>query len=170
MQQRGIPLDTWAFNTLLQSCSTACDLEAAKRIRGQMRGMGVPPDDITFLHLFCACAKRTKQVAMASKDTDDLDDWDDWTGVGAAGSARGGFSDKQALSHASLTGALVDSSGAAKAPSVGEAARAAAAAAREGLSSVRDIFSEGFGGHDEFNGGAAANLGRVVQVESSSIA
>lgn len=26
MRQRGIALDTWAFNVLLQSCSTACDL------------------------------------------------------------------------------------------------------------------------------------------------
>ena len=50
-----------------------------------------------------------------------------------------------------------------RAPSVGEAARAAAAAAREGLSSVADIISGGFGSgggaHDEFNGGGAGNLG-----------
>lgn len=38
--------------------------ELAVKTRQQMREMGVPPDDITFLHLFTACAKRTKQVNM----------------------------------------------------------------------------------------------------------
>lgn len=88
---------------------------------------------------------------------EDLDDWDDWTGVGAAGSSGGRLS-QQVLSHAALTGALVDSSSSTNTPSVGEAARAAAAAAREGLSSVADIFSGGFS-HDEFNGGGASTFG-----------
>ena len=143
MRQRGIPLDTWVFNTLLQACSTACDLESAIRVRDQMRGTGLPADDITFLHLFTACAKRTRQVTMATRDLEDGDDWDDWIGGGGGGGTIGDLLSQQAARRAALTGALVNSSGATKAPSVGEAARAAAAAAREGLSSMKDIIIRG---------------------------
>ena len=155
MRERHIPVDTLAFNALLQACATSGDLDAAVRIRDEMRKAGdaVEPDAVTFLHLFRACARRSRQVAAVLRDRDDWDDWDDVWGVGA-----GGTSSEKHDSHARLAGALVEKSNAEKkailgdggsvagVAAVGDAARAAARAAREGLSSVTDVFARGVGG------------------------
>ena len=93
------------------------------KIRGQMRAMGVPPDDITFLHLFNACAKRSRQVATAYRDVDDWDDWEEW-----GGAETPGIGGKAAMSHAALAGALVSATGGTRVGGVGDAARAAARA------------------------------------------
>jgi pentatricopeptide repeat protein len=149
MRERRIPVDTLAFNALLQACATSGDLDAAVRIRDEMRKASetVEPDAVTFLHLFRACARRSRQVAAVLRDKDDWDDWDDVWGVGAGGA----YEEKQ-KSHARLAGALVESSeksdggSVAGVAGVGDAARAAARAAREGLSSVTDVFARGVGG------------------------
>jgi pentatricopeptide repeat protein len=87
MRERRIPVDTLAFNALLQACATSGDLDAAVRIRDEMRKASetVEPDAVTFLHLFRACARRSRQVAAVLRDKDDWDDWDDVWGVGAGG-------------------------------------------------------------------------------------
>jgi pentatricopeptide repeat protein len=146
MRERRIPVDTLAFNALLQACATSGDLDAAVRIRDEMRKASetVEPDAVTFLHLFRACARRSRQVAAVLRDKDDWDDWDDVWGVGAGGA----YEEKQ-KSHARLAGALVEKSdggSVAGVAGVGDAARAAARAAREGLSSVTDVFARGVGG------------------------
>jgi pentatricopeptide repeat protein len=146
MRERRIPVDTLAFNALLQACATSGDLDAAVRIRDEMRKASetVEPDAVTFLHLFRACARRSRQVAAVLRDKDDWDDWDDVWGVGV-----GGASSEKQKSHARLAGALVEKSdggSVAGVAAVGDAARAAARAAREGLSSVTDVLQRGVGG------------------------
>ena len=164
MKARGITLDTWAFNALLQACATASDLDSAVRIRNAMRTSDIAPDDITFLHLFTACARRTRAVAVTLRDEEDWDEeWEwgaydgeggggAWPGTDPTGAKRHHLGARAAESHAKLTGALTaaekggDASppgvGVGRVMGVGEAARAAAAAAREGLSSVRDVFKD----------------------------
>ena len=154
MQQRSITLDTWAFNTLLRACAVACDLDSAMKIRSQMRVSGVAADDITFLHLYTACARRARQVAQmlgdayADEETtasagvvwDDDGAWDDDFGPGE--SARGRKRRVKAESHAALTGTLI-------APpaivGVKDVASLAAAAAAEGISSMRGMIARGGG-------------------------
>ena len=152
MRERNIPLDTRVFNALLQACAVAGDLDAAVRIRDEMiraeKLSGVAPDAVTFLHLFRACARRSRQVAAVLRDRDDWDDWDDVLG-------GQGFGGRAHESHARLAGALVERRSDVGATmgrigDVGEAARAAIQsaknAAREGLSSVTDVFARGVGG------------------------
>jgi len=155
MLERDIPIDVWAYNLLLQACAAGGDLDASRRIRAQMISQDVNPDAITFLHLFRACARRSRQVAAVLRDQDDWDDWDDWGGAGF-GDFGGGASEtsekesptraRASTSHARLTGALVDQHAARNVTGVGDVARAAAQAAREGLSSVADVFSRGVDG------------------------
>ena len=97
----------------------ACDLDSAMKIRSQMRVSGVAADDITFLHLYTACARRARQVAQmlgdayADEETtasagvvwDDDGAWDDDFGPGE--SARGRKRRVKAESHAALTGTLI---------------------------------------------------------------
>jgi pentatricopeptide repeat protein len=151
MRERNIPVDTHAFNALLQACAVAGDLDAAVRIRDEMiraeKLSGVAPDAVTFLHLFRACARRSRQVAAVLRDRDD---WDDVLDDVLGGQGFGGRAHE---SHARLAGALVErrSDGdTMRVGDVGEAARAAIQsaknAAREGLSSVTDVFARGVGG------------------------
>ena len=148
MRERDIPVDTHAFNALLQGCAVAGDLDAAVRIRDEMiraeELSGVAPDAVTFLHLFRACARRSRQVAAVLRDRDDWDDWDDVLG------GHEGFGGRAHESHARLAGALVERRSDGAYNDVGEAARAAIQsaknAAREGLSSVTDVFARGVGG------------------------
>jgi len=130
MMQRGIKIDTWAFNVLIMAAAAACDLEAASKIRDQMRKMDIPADHLTFRHLFTACNFRYRQVHLALLNTEDADDGDDWG------------TSKQ-LSHASLAAAMLQSGRgqAGNASGLGQFARAGVDAAREGLSSVAGIFS-----------------------------
>ena len=171
MRERDIPLDSFAYNALLQACATSGDLDAARKVRDQMKCANVPADAVTFLHLFRACARRSRQVAAVLRDVDDWDDWDDW---GVVGGVEGGgltgaeellsasqaastpyqphqtkgesLGSKAAMSHARLAGALIDARSDKDVAKFGDAARAAAAAAREGLSSITDVFSRGVEG------------------------
>ena len=78
------------------------------------------------------------------RDRDDWDDWDDVLG------GHEGFGGRAHESHARLAGALVERRSDGAYNDVGEAARAAIQsaknAAREGLSSVTDVFARGVGG------------------------
>ena len=106
MRERDIPVDTHAFNALLQACAVAGDLDAAVRIRDEMiraeKLSGVAPDAVTFLHLFRACARRSRQVAAVLRDRDD---WDDVLDDVLGGQGFGGRAHE---SHARLAGALVE--------------------------------------------------------------
>ena len=86
---------------------------------------------------------RSRQVAAVLRDRDDWDDWDDVLG-------GQGFGGRAHESHARLAGALVERRSDGAYNDVGEAARAAIRsaknAAREGLSSVTDVFARGVGG------------------------
>jgi len=153
MKARGIELDTWAFNALLQACAAASDLDAASKVRASMKKANVAADDITFLHLFTACARRTRQVAVALRDEEDWDEEWEWGGDGEGGAwvdededgaRRHHLGARAAESHAKLAGALLVDPGVGGSIPGGDlrGAAAAAAAAREGLSSVRGVFED----------------------------
>jgi hypothetical protein len=165
MKARGITLDTWAFNALLQACATASDLDscgshperhAYVRHRARRHHIPAPLHRVRQAHRGPSrspyATKKTGTRSGSGARTTARGGGGAWPGQDPSGAKRHHLGARAAESHAKLTGALTaaEKGGDASPPGidvgrvmgVGEAARAAAAAAREGLSSVRDVFKD----------------------------